>query len=63
MSVPCVPVALNSGVHWPRRKFIRRPGRIVLEILPPIPPGLDRESFAARLQSEIETASNRLLAL
>lgn len=63
MGVPCVPVALNSGVHWPRRKFIRRPGRIVLEILPPIPPGLDRESFAARLQSEIETASNRLLAL
>ena len=61
LGVPCVPVALNSGVHWPRRQFIRRPGTIVLEILPPIPPGLDKAEFAVRLQADIEAASNRLL--
>jgi 1-acyl-sn-glycerol-3-phosphate acyltransferase len=58
--VPCLPVALNSGLFWPRRKFLRRPGTIVLEVLEAIPPGLDREEFAARLEREIETAQVRL---
>ncbi|MEA2877770.1 MAG: 1-acyl-sn-glycerol-3-phosphate acyltransferase [Hyphomicrobiales bacterium] len=58
--VPCLPVALNSGLYWPRRKFLRRPGTIVLEVLDPIPPGLDRAEFAARLEREIETAQGRL---
>jgi 1-acyl-sn-glycerol-3-phosphate acyltransferase len=60
--VSCVPVALNSGLFWPRRKFMRRPGTIVLEVLDPILPGLEREEFAARLQKDIETASARLIA-
>lgn len=58
----CVPIALNSGVFWPRRKFLRYPGTIVLEVLDPIPPGLGRDAFAARLQNDIETASSRLVA-
>ncbi len=61
-NVPCVPVALNSGLFWPRRKFLRYPGTIVLEVLDPIPPGLQRETFAARVQQEIESAMARLLA-
>jgi 1-acyl-sn-glycerol-3-phosphate acyltransferase len=61
-SVPCLPVALNSGLFWPRRKFMRYPGTIRLEVLDPIPPGLDTETFAARLEQEIETATNRLIA-
>ena len=59
---PCLPVALNSGVFWPRRKFLRYPGTIVLEVLDPIPPGLDREAFSARLEAAIETATARLIA-
>ena len=38
------------------------PGTIWLEVLDPIPPGLDRESFAARLQNDIEAATARLIA-
>lgn len=60
--VPCIPVALNSGLFWPRRKFMRLPGTIVVEFLPPIPPGLDKNEFFQRLQSDIETATARLLA-
>ena len=60
--VPCVPVALNSGLFWPRRKFMRYPGTIVLEVIDPIPPGLERNAFAARLQDDIETASAKLIA-
>lgn len=61
LDMPCIPFALNSGLFWPRRKFIRRPGTIVVEFLPPIEPGLDRKTFTNRLQNDIETATNRLL--
>jgi 1-acyl-sn-glycerol-3-phosphate acyltransferase len=62
LNIPVVPVAVNSGVYWPRRKFLRYPGTIVIEFLPPIPPGLDSRAFLARLQTAIETAADRLFA-
>lgn len=62
LDVPCVPVALNSGLFWPRRSLMRRPGTIVVEFLDPIPPGLPKTAFLERLTGAIETASNRLLA-
>ncbi len=60
LDVPCVPVALNSGVYW--KGFIKNPGTIVLEFLPAIPPGLKRSQFMQELQSRIETATGRLMA-
>jgi 1-acyl-sn-glycerol-3-phosphate acyltransferase len=62
LGVPCVPVALNSGLFWPRRTLTRRPGTIVVEILEPIPPGLPKKEFLSRLEATIETAADRLLA-
>jgi 1-acyl-sn-glycerol-3-phosphate acyltransferase len=62
LRIPCVPLALNSGVFWPRRSLVRRPGTIVVEILDPIPPGLPKAEFLDRLIGSIETASARLLA-
>jgi 1-acyl-sn-glycerol-3-phosphate acyltransferase len=59
---PCLPVAINTGLFWGRRGFTRRPGVAVIEYLPPILPGLDRDAFAERLQSAIETACARLNA-
>jgi 1-acyl-sn-glycerol-3-phosphate acyltransferase len=61
LGVPVVPVALNSGLFWPRRKFLRYPGTIVIEFLPAIPPGLDPRRFMEKLKSDIETASDRLM--
>jgi len=61
LGIPCVPVALNSGVFWPRRSLERRPGTIVVEFLDPIPPGLPKAEFLKRLTEAIETASTRLL--
>jgi 1-acyl-sn-glycerol-3-phosphate acyltransferase len=61
LGVPCVPIALNSGLFWPRRAFLRYPGTIVVEILDPIPPGLDKDAFMARLQDSIEAATMRLV--
>jgi 1-acyl-sn-glycerol-3-phosphate acyltransferase len=62
MKVTCVPVGLNSGVFWSRRKFLRYPGTIVVEICEPIPPGLGREEFFGILKQRIEASSDGLLA-
>ncbi len=62
LNVPVVPIAVNSGLYWPRRQFLHQPGTIVIEFLPAIPPGLDSRTFLAKLQESIETASRRLLA-
>jgi 1-acyl-sn-glycerol-3-phosphate acyltransferase len=60
--VTCLPVALNSGLFWPRRTFMRYPGTLVVEFLDPLPPDLPREEFFNRLRNEIEEASDRLVA-
>jgi 1-acyl-sn-glycerol-3-phosphate acyltransferase len=60
--VACVPLALNSGLFWPRRSLRRVPGTILVEALEPIAPGLDRRIFAARLESVLEEATARLVA-
>lgn len=59
--VPCVPVALNTGLFWPRRSFLRRPGTVLVEFLPPIEPGLPRDEFFALLQERLEGATDRLI--
>jgi 1-acyl-sn-glycerol-3-phosphate acyltransferase len=60
--VPCLPIALNSGLVWPRRRFLRYPGTVRVEILDPIPPGLGRTEFFERLKKDIEDATARLVA-
>lgn len=57
----CVPVALNSGLFWPRRSLLRYPGTVLVEVLDPIPPGLDKRAFLAHLQSVLEEATARLV--
>lgn len=62
LGVPVVPVALNSGLFWGRRSFIKRPGTIVLEILPDIPAGMEREAFLSELELRISSTADRLIA-
>ncbi len=61
MGVPCVPIALNSGVCWPARGIRFNPGQITVQILPQIDPGLDRRSFMTELETKIETATDDLM--
>ena len=55
LGIPVVPVALNSGVFWPRHSIRRKPGTIVLEYLPIIEPGLNRREFMARSERRHRT--------
>lgn len=60
LKLPVVPVATNSGCFWGRRAFIKRPGKIIVKILPPIEPGLSRQEFMKQLENVIEKESNEL---
>jgi 1-acyl-sn-glycerol-3-phosphate acyltransferase len=62
IGLPCVPVALNSGLFWPRRSLRRYAGTVLVEVLDPIPAGLERREFMSRLQSALEEATARLVA-
>ncbi|HEV7157171.1 MAG TPA: lysophospholipid acyltransferase family protein [Caulobacteraceae bacterium] len=63
LGVACVPLATNSGIHWPAHGFVRRPGLVVYEFLEPLPAGLARTEFMALLEARLEAASAALLPL
>lgn len=59
---PCVPVATNVGLFWPKRSMLRKQGVAVVEFLPPIAEGQDLRAFLTQLESQVETRSNALMA-
>jgi 1-acyl-sn-glycerol-3-phosphate acyltransferase len=61
LGIPCVPVALNTGLCWQGSGFLRKPGRIVFEVLKPIEPGLKRAEFTQRLKEALDPATARLV--
>ena len=60
-AVPVVPIAVNSGLFWPRRSWLKHPGKVSIEFLPAIAPGMPRREFMVLLQERLEAASARLL--
>ncbi|HFC04813.1 MAG TPA: 1-acyl-sn-glycerol-3-phosphate acyltransferase [Rhizobiales bacterium] len=61
LKVVAVPFGLNSGLYWPRRKFMRYPGTILIEFGAPIPAGLKRKEFSPVAQTAIEEITARLV--
>lgn len=62
VDLPILPVAINTGLYWPRGTFIKKPGKVIIEFLPLIPTGLPPETILKTLEQQIETASDRLVA-
>jgi 1-acyl-sn-glycerol-3-phosphate acyltransferase len=60
--MPVVPVATNLGCFWPQESFWKTPGKAVIEFLEPIPVGLERGEFMARLEQAIEERTAELVA-
>ncbi len=61
LGVPCVPMALNTGLYWPAKGFPTHYGKVVFEFLPAIETGLKRAEFMSRLETAIETKTNELI--
>jgi 1-acyl-sn-glycerol-3-phosphate acyltransferase len=60
LNITVVPVAVNSGSFWPRREFKKKPGKIIIEFLPPIEPSLDRKLFMLLLENRMKIATEQL---
>lgn len=60
-NIKVVPVALNSGLYWPKNSFVKKPGKVIVEFLPHIEPGLSRKDFMKKLEEQIESSSAKLL--
>ena len=58
---PCVPVATNVGLFWPKRSLLRKPGTAVVEFLPQIPAGQNQRQFMTMLEQAVEERSNALI--
>ncbi|MBA5724012.1 1-acyl-sn-glycerol-3-phosphate acyltransferase [Candidatus Liberibacter sp.] len=61
LSVPVIPIVVHAGLFWPHKGFMRYPGNFKVRILPPIPPGMPKEDFFAKLQDNMEYESKKLL--
>ncbi|MBO9445614.1 lysophospholipid acyltransferase family protein [Ruegeria sp. R14_0] len=61
LGFPCVPVATNAGVFWPRTGVMRKPGLAIVDFLDPIEPGVEKTAFLGRLEEVIETRSDALM--
>lgn len=60
--MPVVPVATNLGLFWPQEEFHKTPGTATLEFLDPIPTGLPKDEFLARLEAAVEGRTAELVA-
>lgn len=59
--LPIVPMALNTGLFWPKMSWMKKPGTVVFEFLPPIPAGLSHDEVMKILEERLETASTKLI--
>ena len=60
--LPVVPVATNLGCFWKQTEKKKTPGTATVEFLPPLPQGLEKDDFMARMEAVIEGRTNELIA-
>ena len=61
LNIPCIPVALNSGIFWDTKGLKRNKGKIIVKFIKPIEPGLSRDEFEKKLENLIEIETNLLI--
>jgi len=55
LNIACVPIALNSGKVWPKKGIAKNPGKIIISLLDPIKPGMNKDEFIKNLENKIYT--------
>jgi 1-acyl-sn-glycerol-3-phosphate acyltransferase len=58
----CVPVALNTGLFWPKRSVMRKPGTATVEFMEPISKNRPVSEFMALMEQAVEVRSRELMA-
>ena len=60
LNILCLPIVHDSGKVWPKKSFLKYPGKITISLLDPIKPGLDKEIFVKLLEKNIYDEINKL---
>ena len=60
LNLPCVPVALNTGLVWPKNSFLKHNHNIKISFLEPIEPGKDKDVFLNDLETKIYSSIDNL---
>ena len=53
LNIYCQPIAINSGFVWPKKGEKKSNKEIIVSILKPISPGLEKNQFIEKLEKEI----------
>ena len=53
LKISCQPIAINSGKTWPKKGFKKVNTILIISILNPIEPGLERDVFLKKLENVI----------
>ncbi len=61
VNLPILPMAINTGLYWPRNSFWKYPGKAIIEFLPLVPAGLPGDQVLKKLETDIEAASQKLV--
>lgn len=59
--IPVIPMALNSGLFWGRKSFLKKPGKVIFEFLAPIEPGLPDKKVMQAVEDRLEERSIALM--
>ena len=60
LKITCQPIAINSGNTWPKKGAKKIGTILIVSILEPIEPGLEKEVFLKKLENAIYTELNAL---
>ena len=59
--LPIIPLALNSGIFYPKHAWCKNPGTVIFEFLPPILPSDHPDQVLKELEMKIEEKTSRLM--
>lgn len=60
LNLPVIPVALTTGLFWQKKSFLRYPGKVIIEFMEPIQPGMEKREFMDTLKKKIEDKCEEL---
>ena len=61
LNIYCQPVALNSGVVWPKNGKFKTDKKLTVSVLDPIKPGMNSDEFLNMLQKNIYEEIDRII--
>ncbi len=60
LNLPILPMAINTGEFWNKKDFVKKSGAVMIQVLPPIEPGLPKKELMKLVEDKIRHACEKL---